>query len=115
MPRTALRQLYSIADVAVVPSVYQETFGLVIPEYYRHGIPVIGSRTGAIPELIRDEYNGLLFEPGNTIELTACLSRVVTDAELLKTLSVNAQASSAAFDMDAHVQKLEAIYEGLLS
>jgi glycosyltransferase involved in cell wall biosynthesis len=37
----ALRQLYSIADVAVVPSIYAEPFGLVIPEYYQHGIAVI--------------------------------------------------------------------------
>lgn len=115
VPHGALRQLYSIADVAVVPSIYHETFGLVIPEYYRHGIPVVGSRAGAIPELISDGHNGFLFEPGDVTQLTACLDKVGRDPELLKRLSVNARQSSAAFDMSTHVHKLEAVYEGLLS
>ncbi len=115
VPHDALRQLYSIADVGVVPSIYHETFGLVIPEYYRHGIPVVGSRTGAIPELISEGYNGLLFEPGDVTQLTTCLDTVTRDPGLLKRLSVNAQVSSAAFDMSTHVQMLETVYEGVLS
>ncbi|MDD1721077.1 MAG: glycosyltransferase, partial [Euryarchaeota archaeon] len=115
VPHGALRQLYGIADVAVVPSIYHETFGLVIPEYYRHGIPVVGSRAGAIPELIREGYNGLLFEPGDVTQLTACLDKIARDPGLLKRLSVNARQSSAAFDMSTHVRKLTVIYEGLLS
>ncbi|MGZ4908217.1 MAG: glycosyltransferase family 4 protein [Halobacteriota archaeon] len=114
VPRDALRQLYSIADVAVVPSIYNETFGLVIPEYYRHGIPVVGSRAGAIPELISEGYNGFLFEPGDATQLTAHLDKIARDPGLLKRLSVNARQSSAAFDMSAHVHKLEVIYEELL-
>jgi len=114
LSRGALRQLYSIADIAVVPSIYHETFGLVIPEYYRHGIPVVGSRAGAIPELIRDGYNGLLFEPGDVTQLMACLDKVGRDPELLKQLSINARQSSVSFDMSTHVHKLETIYEELL-
>ncbi len=114
LSRGALRQLYSIADIAVVPSIYNETFGLVIPEYYRHGIPVLGSRTGAIPELISDGYNGLLFEPGDVTQLMACLERIGRDPELLDRLSIHARQSSSSFDMSTHVRKLETIYEELL-
>jgi glycosyltransferase involved in cell wall biosynthesis len=105
-----LRKLYSIADVAAVPSIYNEPFGLVIPEYYQHGIPVLGSRAGALPELITDGYNGYLFEPSDVAALTAFLRILSSDSRLLSELSTNARKSSKAFDLRVHVHKLEAIY-----
>jgi glycosyltransferase involved in cell wall biosynthesis len=105
-----LRKLYSIADVAVVPSIYKEPFGLVIPEYYQQGIPILGSRAGALPELIADGYNGFLFQPGDVAALAALLSRLSSDSRLLSELSTNARRSSAAFDLRVHLRKLEAIY-----
>jgi glycosyltransferase involved in cell wall biosynthesis len=105
-----LRKLYSIADVAVVPSIYNEPFGLVVPEYYQQGIPVLGSRAGALPELIKDGYNGFLFEPGDVAALAALLSMLSKDSGLLSELSANALRSSSAFNLQVHVRKLEAIY-----
>lgn len=110
-----LRQLYSIADVAVVPSIYAETFGLVIPEYYQHGITVIGSRTGAIPELIEDGYNGFLFPPGDVEALTSLLQMLSSDSTLLSEMSRNARTSARTFDLNVHVQKLEEIYKEVAS
>jgi glycosyltransferase involved in cell wall biosynthesis len=106
-----LRKLYSIADVAVVPSIYNEPFGLVIPEYFWHGIPVLGSRAGAIPELISDGYNGFLFPPGDVEALKVLLGILSSDSKLLDELNENARRSAAAFDMSVHLRKLEEIYE----
>lgn len=106
-----LRKLYSIADVAVVPSIYNEPFGLVIPEYFWHGIPVLGSRAGAIPELINDGYNGFLFPPGDVEALKVLLGFLSSDSKLLDELNENARRSAAAFDMSVHLRKLEEIYE----
>jgi glycosyltransferase involved in cell wall biosynthesis len=105
-----LRQLYSIADIAVVPSICNESFGIVVPEYYQHGIPVLGSRAGALPELITDGYNGFLFQPGDVAALVALLRTLSSDSRLLTELSTNACRSSMAFDMRVHLRKLEAIY-----
>jgi glycosyltransferase involved in cell wall biosynthesis len=105
-----LQKLYSIADVAVVPSIYNEPFGLVIPEYYQQGIPILGSRAGALPELIVDGYNGFIFQPGDVAALAALLRRLSSDAGLLSKLSTNALRSSSAFDLGVHLRKLEAIY-----
>ncbi len=110
-----LRKLYSIADVAVVPSIYNEPFGLVVPEYYQHGIPVLGSRAGALPELIADGYNGFLFQPGDVAAITALLKTLSSDSRLLSELSTNARRSSTAFDLRVHVRKLEAIYAEVAS
>jgi glycosyltransferase involved in cell wall biosynthesis len=106
-----LRQLYGIADVGVVPSIYSETFGLVIPEYFWQGIPVLGSRAGAIPEFISDGYNGFLFPPGDVEALTALLETLSSDPLLLNQLNDNARKSAAMFDMSTHIRKLEAVYK----
>jgi glycosyltransferase involved in cell wall biosynthesis len=110
-----LRQLYGITDVAVVPSIINETFGLVIPEYYWQGIPVLGSRAGAIPELISNGYNGFLFPPGDVKALKTLLGTLSSDSKLLSELKENARRSAAPFDMRVHVRKLEAIYECVAS
>jgi len=46
-----------------MPSECFETFGRVIIESFRVGVPVIGSNIGGIPEIIQEEHNGFLFEP----------------------------------------------------
>ena len=110
-----LRQLYSVADVAVVPSIYSEPFGLVIPEYYQQGIPVLGSHAGALPELITDGYNGFLFEPGDIGALAAVLAELASDSKLLDELSRNARKSATTFHLSTHLLKLEAIYASVAS
>ncbi len=49
-------------DVLVVPSICEETFSLVTREALQAGLPVIAARRGALPEVIQDGVNGLLFE-----------------------------------------------------
>lgn len=61
------------ANAIVVPSIWYETFGLVVIEAYASGTPVIASRLGSLAELVRDGETGLLFEPGDPAALAACL------------------------------------------
>jgi glycosyltransferase involved in cell wall biosynthesis len=53
----------------VMPSVWYETFGLVIVEAFAAGLPVIASRLGAMASLVRDGETGLLFTPGDAEDL----------------------------------------------
>ena len=55
-------------DLMILPSLY-EAFGAVIIEALYVGTPVIGSRAGGIPEVLK--YDELLFEPGNADELAS--------------------------------------------
>jgi len=56
------------ADVSVLPS-YQEGLGSVLLESMKGGVAVIGSDVGGIPDLIEDNVNGFLIEPGNDGQL----------------------------------------------
>jgi glycosyltransferase involved in cell wall biosynthesis len=57
------------AAVLIVPSIWHETFGLVVAEAYAVGLPVIASRIGALTEIVRDGETGLLFTPGDARDL----------------------------------------------
>ncbi|RLG46813.1 MAG: hypothetical protein DRN92_04515 [Thermoproteota archaeon] len=50
-------------NAIIVPSIWEEPLGMVIPEAFYFGIPVLGSKLGGIPEMIREGINGLLFDP----------------------------------------------------
>src|SRR5687767_3058688 len=65
-----LSNLISKARFLVMPSEgYYETFGMVIIEAYSRGVPVLASNIGVVPELVSDKQTGLLFEPGNALDL----------------------------------------------
>jgi len=82
----ALVDFYRGARVLVVASLWEETFACVLSEAKSHGIPVIASRIGAMPDLIDDEVTGLLFEPGNVDELAEKLQRVWNNPGLCQRL-----------------------------
>jgi glycosyltransferase involved in cell wall biosynthesis len=78
---------YAAADGLVLPSMptprWLEQFGRVIPEAFAFGLPVIGSASGAIPEVVGDA--GIIVAPGDHLALAAAAVRL-TDAGHLATL-----------------------------
>ena len=97
-------------DVLVVPSICEETFSLVTREALQAGLPVIAARRGALPEVIRDGVNGLLFEAENADDLRRCLERLRTDTRLREQLT---PASTPIRDPQAYAQDMEAVYEAV--
>ena len=72
--------LWAACDIACQVSRWQEAFGLTIAEAMAAGKPLIGTRTGAIPELIDEDRSGLLVEPGDTLALTDKILSLARDA-----------------------------------
>jgi glycogen(starch) synthase len=95
----------------VLPSIWPETFSIVLREALSAGLPVVASRIGAIPELIRDGENGLLVSPGSVDELAAALERLAREPGLRQCLvSVPTPIRSVA----DYAGELEQIYLALL-
>jgi glycosyltransferase involved in cell wall biosynthesis len=86
---------YASMDVLVQPSsdLAGEGLPMVIMEALREGIPVIASRTGGIPEVIRDGSNGLLVTPDDEAALTRALQSVLEDPVLRARLQSGARDS----------------------
>ena len=53
------------------------------------GKPVIGARSGATPELIREGFNGLLYEPGNPEDLAMKIKYLIDHPEEAKQMGIN--------------------------
>ena len=87
-----LARYYSTADVVVLPSVRTdegetEGLGLVLLEAMACGVPVIGSATGGIPDIIKDGETGLLVQQKDSGDLAEKINRLLTEEELRRRLS----------------------------
>lgn len=93
-----IRQEYALLSVLVLPSrttpVWKEQFGRVLTEAMACGVPVIGSSSGAIPEVVGDA--GLIFPEGDVNALAALLRQLSNDAALANTLRARGLARVAA-------------------
>jgi glycogen(starch) synthase len=107
-------ELISASDVFVVPSLY-EPFGIVAVEGLAMNKAVIGSRTGGIKEIIEDGKSGLLFEPGNHMELADKIKFLLKNNEEKKRMEGNARKRAAYFSWEKNARKVSSIYQGLLS
>ncbi len=80
--REEVRSLYRQADICVVPSLWEEPFGMVAVEAMAVGRPVCASRVGGLQTIVVHGETGLLFEPGNARELAQCLGQLLDDSGL---------------------------------
>jgi glycosyltransferase involved in cell wall biosynthesis len=104
---TALRQL----DYLVMPSIWYETYGLVIHEAFAAGVPVVASRLGALPEAVEDGLNGRLFSAGDPDDLARVLRELLDEPQQLARLAKNIRPGP---DIHAHGQLLLSIYRSLV-
>ena len=70
----------------LVPSLWQEPFGLVIAEGMARKLPVIASNIGGPAEILTHEVNGLLVPPGDEQELSLAIGRLSDDQALRERL-----------------------------
>ena len=84
--REDISHVMAALDVLVVPSLC-EAQTIVIPQAFAAGKPVIASRVGGIPELVRHEENGLLVQPAKDDELAAAMLRLLGEPVLRANLA----------------------------
>ncbi|WP_176560797.1 glycosyltransferase family 4 protein [Mycobacterium neglectum] len=82
LPHNEIMATLAAATAAVTPSRWQEPLGLVPIEAMAAGTPVVATRVGALPEVVKHEQTGLVVEPNNPDALAAALDRIVTDRRL---------------------------------
>lgn len=86
--RTDVNDLLCDMNIGLMLSRH-EAFGRVTVEYMMHGLCVIASNTSANPEIIIDGANGLLYEYGNSNDLSEKISRILDNRGFMKAMSQN--------------------------
>jgi glycosyltransferase involved in cell wall biosynthesis len=100
---------YDRVDVAVVPSLWNEPFGLTVLEALARGLPVIASRRGGIPELFAHGAAGCLVDPAQPGSLGRAL-RAFSGGGARR----GAPAGLARFSPAAALEAYESLYDEAL-
>lgn len=108
-----IRELLRRAHIFVLPS-RSESFGVANLEAMASGLPVVSTRTGAIPEYIEHEEHGLLVDPGDAHGLARALHRLIEAPELRRRLGTAAREQVRRFDWGVVDAQIEAIYRDIL-
>jgi phosphatidylinositol alpha-mannosyltransferase len=107
VPQAELSAEFARASVSALTSL-NEAFGLVLVESMAAGTPVVGTRSGAVPELVDDGVGGL-FDPDDVAGCAAQLERVLRDSG--PEMSARCVARARQYDWDAVGPKIVALYE----
>jgi glycosyltransferase involved in cell wall biosynthesis len=93
VPPERVVDLYLASDMFVLASRF-ESYGMALTEAIAHGLPVVSTRAGAIPDTI-PAGSGLLVPPDDVTALAQALRRLITDRAERARLAVNARAAAA--------------------
>ena len=109
--RDRCAELVARARAVLLPSTWEETFGLVAVEAMAAGTAPIAAGHGSFPELITPDVDGVLFTPGNPESLALAISDADLHPERYETLGEQARKTyEARFDPAANLEQLLGIY-----
>jgi glycosyltransferase involved in cell wall biosynthesis len=96
-PRLTAPEVAAAMDAATVIVLPSRSEGLprVAIEALQRGRPIIGGRSGGIPDIVRDGVNGLLVDPEDPQDVAAAIVRVLTDRQLAERLAAGARETAA--------------------
>lgn len=109
VPYSDIQELYTAADVGVVPSVCQDAFNLTVVEFCANGIPLIISDRGAMKELVNDKC-AIIAKYNNDFEdnLYKCLKLMADNSQIIASMKDEAQAVAKRFSIDRYCDKFNA-------
>jgi len=112
--RKDVPDLMNAADLVLIPS-DAEPFGRVAIEAMALGKPVVGTRAGGLPEVVRDGETGLLVVPRFPESLAQACVRVLQNSPLAHNLGEAGRARvESCFHIDQTVREIQALYEAML-
>ncbi|MBU0573216.1 MAG: glycosyltransferase family 4 protein [Candidatus Margulisbacteria bacterium] len=110
-----LPQFYRNMDIGIVPSLWDEPFGLVVLEMMASGLPVIATRVGAIPEIIQNDMMGCLVEPNDVQALVENIESLIEKPDKRLSLGIAGRNRiKQAFSCGQHIESLIDIYRQIL-
>jgi glycosyltransferase involved in cell wall biosynthesis len=100
-------------DIFVLPS-NREGIGSILLDAMEQGLPVVASRVGGVPDIVRDGENGLLIDAASPAQLRDAIRKLKDDAELRRAFGENGREFAKNFTSDAMCRKYLALYESAL-
>jgi glycosyltransferase involved in cell wall biosynthesis len=94
----------------------EEAFGLVLIEAMAAGLPVVATRVGGIPDIVRTGQTGLLVPPDNPRELASALESLTDNGDLRRSMSIAARSTAVSeYDSEIYARRHVRLYEAVLA
>lgn len=107
----AISEIWQSIDIAVVPSIDPEPFGLVAIEAMLAKKPVVGSNHGGLTEIIVNEETGFLVKPNNQTALSEALQKLIVNRKLRIAFGEKGyQRATDEFSMESYVNSFEDLF-----
>jgi glycosyltransferase involved in cell wall biosynthesis len=113
VPNEELPSLYKVASCFVTAST-AELQGITVMEAMATGLPIIGARAVALPELVHDGVNGLVFEPGDQMRLGEHLTTIFNDTSLRERMGAKSLEIISKHDINLTLKAFEDLYRKAL-
>jgi len=110
-----LESLFKQCSYFLFPSIWYENCPLVVNEAMNHGLPVIASNLGGVPELVINDYNGFLVEVMDINSLHKIMETIINDEKTLFRLSKNAIESSKKFSLEIQMENVLSVLQKTLT
>ena len=111
-PPQALAELYAAADVFAFPSL-SESFGLVAIEAMAAGTPFVGNNVPGIRDVVTNEVDGLLCDPGNPKDMAAAICRLLDNRALAAKLREGGLKTAREHDWAKVAERYDALYQSI--
>jgi len=110
--RKDIDEIMPLFDMLVLPSL-NEGMGRVLVEAMAAGKPVVASRVGGIPDLVRHAETGYLVPPANEKALADGIKKLLDDPEKAKQMGQRGKEYCQQFSLEAMIEKLDDLYSEL--
>jgi len=107
-----INQILQEIDVGVIPSIWEEVFGIIGIEWLTARIPVIGSNIGGIPTWLRNEENGFLVPPNDVQQLAQKMDLFVKNPGLVAKIQRQVKPWKT---FNEHINEMMTLYENIIA
>ena len=102
---------YKSADVFVLPSIGLESFGIVNLEAMACGVPIVASKIGGVPDVVKDGENGLLVPPRDSEALANGIIHLLENKDVREKMGKNGREKVKEYSWERIAAETEAIYK----
>ena len=112
--RSDSKNIHSLYDVFVMPSINPDPLPTVVLESMASSTPIVGYKHGGVCEMVKDGYNGFFADVRDVEELALNIDKLVNDSELRERMGNNSLIrQKELFSLQAYVNNFKTIYEKL--